>query len=243
MVDASKKYKNQIRDVKKEREKTLLLKHRFETRITTAKNGKSSFNKGDFIAAVKKYTDYLETMAEIHKVPSYYQLRPDHFNKTKDVTEMLAISHLFFELAKVYDATGKFKDDVKLCLESFVYFSANQPYQILNSEMLRKHIRKFSFRNHDLFTKSYEQIFVQSKKCYIATFAFGENHPTTLELRGFKRWLEIQPTGLTWIRLYYQASEKCVLFAETYPMAGTMLNLFAKPILYLFARMIKKSIL
>lgn len=199
-------YKKQVKDALKEREHKLMLKHKYDTRITNVRQGKEAFAKGDFVTAIRRYTEYLETVAEVNRIPNIYEIRPVHFDKNKNVTEMLMISHLYFELAKVYDATGKFEEDVKKSLEQFVLFSANQPYQVVNSEMCRKHLRKFKFRQQQVFFDAYQQIFVKSRKCYIATHCFGEEHPTTQKLRALKSWLEKRPGGLTLIDWYYRTS-------------------------------------
>jgi hypothetical protein len=210
-------YKKQVKDALKEREHKLMLKHRYDTRITNVRQGKEAFTKGDLVSAIRRYTEYLETIAEVNKIPNIYEIKPTYFDKNKDVTEMLMISHLYFELAKVYDATGKFEDDVKKCLEQFVLFTANQPYQVVNSEMCRKHLRKFKFRQHDVFFNSYQQIFVKSRKCYIATHCFGELHPVTQDLRVFKKWLENQPGGLKLIESYYLLSTKWLALIKHHP--------------------------
>lgn len=210
-------YKKQVKDARKEREHKLMLKHRFDTRITNVRQGKEAFIRGDFITAIRRYSEYLETVAEVYRVSNIYEIRPILFDKNKDVTEMMMISHLYFELAKVYDATGKFNDDSKKCLEQFVLFSANQPYQVVNSEMCRKHLRKFKFRQHDIFLNAYQQIFVKSRKCYIATHCFGEEHPTTQKLRSFKSWLQARPGGIDVIEIYYRSSTSWLQLIKRYP--------------------------
>lgn len=217
-------YKKQMKDALKEREHKLMLKHKYDTRITNVRQGKEAFAAGDFLTAIRKYTEYLETVSEVNQVTNIYDIKPGHFDKNKELTEMMMISHLYFELAKVYDATGKFHDDVKKCLEQFVLFTANQPYQVVNSEMCRKHLRKFRFKQQDVFFNAYQQIFVKSRKCYIATHCFGETHPTTERLRLFKSWLERRPWGFKFIEFYYYSSVRLLEILEQHPFLNKIIT-------------------
>jgi hypothetical protein len=232
--------KAKVKDERKEREYKLILKHRFDTRITNVKHGKAAFSKGDFLTAIRKYTEYLETVAEVNRLSGIYELRPDIFHKTKDITEMLMISHLYYELAKVYDATGKFHDEVKKCLDQFVLFSINQPYQIVNSEMARKHLRKFNFRNQAVFNQAYLQIFVKSRKCYVATHCFGDNHPVTNDLRRLKSSILKLKYGPDFVSLYYKFSPKLVSYLDDHEIQSFVFQSLARPLLLILSLLVKK---
>ncbi|MFP5458359.1 MAG: hypothetical protein ACLGG7_06475 [Bacteriovoracia bacterium] len=221
-MTAGGQYKKQMKEALKEREHKLMLKHKYDTRITNVRQGKEAFAKGDFITAIRRYTEYLETIAEVNGVSSIYEIKPAHFDKTKDLTELLMISHLYFELAKVYDATDKFHEDSKKCLDQFILFTANQPFQVVNSEMFRKHLRKFKFKNHDVFFNAYRQIFVKSRQCYIATHCFGEVHPITESLRDFKRELLRLPGGTHFVALYYRCSTQWLKIIDVVPIMGAL---------------------
>lgn len=243
MSSSASNYKKKVRDSLKEREHIAILKHKYDTRITNVKHGKHAFSKGDFLTAIRRYTEYLEVVAEVNKVPSIYELHPGHFDKNKDITEMLMISNLYFELAKVYDATGKFQDELTKCLDQFVLFSANQPFQVVNSEMCRKHLRKFKFKNHDLFFKSYQQIFVKSRKCYVATHCFGEEHTHTENLRRFRGLLIQNYWGRAFVRSYYLYSPTFVRLLDSHPLFARFLNLPLRLGLSLFSRFVHRHIL
>jgi hypothetical protein len=149
-----------------EREKILRLKHKYENRITVAKHGKECLDAGDYGNALKKFIDYFLILVELKEVKDIYELKVHMFDPKKDLTELLMISHIFFEMARMYDAVPKFQEDSKKCLDQFVHFSANQPFQVVNSEMVRKYLKKSVFKNPEVFRSAYQQIFVQSKKCY-----------------------------------------------------------------------------
>jgi hypothetical protein len=228
---------------REEREKMLILKHKFENRITIAKFGKEALDHNDYSGAVTKFVEYMQIMADVKKVKDHYALRPSHFDPKKDVTEMLMISHVFFEMARVYDAVPKFHDESKKCLEQFVLFSANQPYQVVNSELVRKHLKKSLFKNPAVFRDAYSQIFVQSKKCYVVTFCYGTDHKLTQEFRLFKDWLLEFRAGQELVRLYYVHSSVMVSQWEKSPVMHLFASIIVKPLLVLFSKTLLRLIL
>lgn len=231
------------RQAREEREKMLVLKHKFENRITIAKHGKASLDAGDYAGALQKFVEYMQIMADIKKVANVYALRPGHFDPKRDVTEMLMISHVYFEMARIYDAVPKFADESKKCLEQFVIFSANQPFQVVNSEMIRKHLKKSIFKNADVFRSAYEQIYVQSKKCFVVTFCYGDTHPVTQEYRQLKDWLLESHTGRELVRLYYCHSSRVVPAWQESPLMHFISRVFLRPLLLLFSKTILKLII
>ncbi len=228
---------------REEREKRLILKHKFENRITVARFGNESRGVKDFAGALRKFTDYLQVMAEVKGVQDIYAIKPQHFDGKKDVTEMLMISHIYFEMAKMYDAVPKFHDESKRCLDQFVLFSVNQPYQVINSELARKHLKKTLFKNHEAFRNAYVQIFVQSKKCYVVTFCLGTHHPVTQEFRALKDVMLEYRLGQELVRRYYQFSSVAVLRWEKRPAAKLIGKWLMRPILVLLSKTILRTII
>jgi hypothetical protein len=231
------------RAAREDREKRLILKHRFENRITVAKYGKESMDAGDYGNALKKFMEYFSVLAEVKGVKDMYSLRLNHFDPKKELTEMLMISHVYFEMARMYDAVPKFHDECRKCLGQFVHFSANQPYQVVNSEMVRKHLKKSKFKNPDEFRGAYQQIFVQSKKCYVVTFCYGDTHPVTQDYRLFKDWLLDHESGRELVRLYYKFSSVAVSRWESNPIARAAGHVLIKPLLLLFSKVILPAII
>ena len=64
------------------------------------------------------------------------------FDAKRQVTELLLISHVYWELARINEMPPKLQKNFSRSLNQFVKFTINQPYQVLNSEMLRKYIKK-----------------------------------------------------------------------------------------------------
>lgn len=231
------------RKEREEYQKAALLKAKFETRITIAKCGKVCIDAGDYSGALKKFTEYLQIMMEVKKCKDIYSLRVQHFDPKKDLTEMLMISHIYFEMARIYDTAPQFMEDSKKCLDQFVSFSANQPYQVINSEMIRKKLKKLQLRNGDNFRNAYQQIFVQSKKCYVVTYCYGNDHDLTLKYRAFKDILLKTAPGREFVRNYYLFSSDFVEKFGDSNFAKFSAKFFVKPALRLFAKTILPIIL
>lgn len=231
------------RTAREEREKRLVLKHKFENRITVARFGNESREIKDFAGALRKFTDYLQVIAEVKAVQDIYSIKPQHFDSKKDVTEMLMISHIYFEMAKMYDAVPKFHDESKRCLDQFILFSVNQPFQVINSELMRKHLKKTLFKNPEAFRNAYVQIFVQSKKCYVVTFCLGNQHPVTQEFRAFKDVLLDYRWGQELVRLYYKYSSVAVERLEGKRLMTFLGRWFIRPVLVVFSKTILRNIL
>jgi hypothetical protein len=231
------------REAREEREKMLILKHKFENRITITKHGKESLDAGDYGGALTKFTEYMTIMADVKKVKDFYSLKPAHFDPKKDVTEMLMISHVVFEMARIYDAVPKFSEESRKCLELFVIFSANQPYQVVNSELIRKHLKKSIFKNADVFRSAYEQIYVQSKKCYVVTFCYGTNHDITHQYRELKSLMLESHMGRELVRFYYKNSSEMVAKWEHSALMHVFAKIVLKPMLLLFSKTILRLII
>ena len=228
---------------REERERIIRLKHKYENRITIARFGKEALDLGDYGNALRKFVDYMNIIAEVKQVKDIYEIQVQHFDSKKEVTEMLMISHIFFEMARIYDAAPRFKDDAQKCLNLFVSFSANQPYQVVNSEMIRKYLKKSVFKNPEMFRSAHQQIYVQSKKCYVVTFCYGNEHIITRNCREFKDWLLDYPTGQEIVRLYYKASSIAVPACERYIWLGQVSRFILRPLVLLFSKVVLTAII
>lgn len=231
------------RAAREERERMLVLKHKFDHRITTAKFGKKSFDVNDYAGSIQKFKEYLLIMAEVKKVRDVYSITPSHFDPKKELTEMMMISHIYFEMARMYDAIPQFHEETKNCLNQFVKFSANQPYQVVNSELIRKHLKKSRFKNVDDFRLAYQQIFVQSKKCFVVTFCYGDTHPLTQEYRALKDVLIDYSWGRELVRIYYSHSSVMVTRWENNQAFRFFMGTILRPLLALFSKTLLPFIL
>jgi hypothetical protein len=219
-----------------ENERSIVLNHRFEHRITVARFGKESMDAGNYANALLKYNEYFRIMADVKQVKDAYSLTPKNFDPKKDLSEMLMMSHLYFEMARIYDASPRFTEEAKKCVDQFVLFSIDQPYQVINSELARKSLRKRSFKNPKFFRDAYEQIFVKSKRCYIVTFCYGDTHPITNQYRQLKDLLLEYKAGQELVRIYYSHSSRAVENWKGNFFMQVFAKIIIRPILLLFSK-------
>lgn len=221
--------------------KAVLLKYRERLRVLKRAQ---EFSKAEKVPqAVQCYQQYLKSLAAFHRVTEE-QLRPALFNQQKEVAELLLISQVYWDLSKAFDRNPKLHHLSEKYLEQFIKFSLGYKYQYINAEMLRKFIKKGHAYNPKAFERAYEQIRVTSKKCYIATYAFGEEHFVTNDLRAWKSSLLNSRSGTLFVEYYYRVSPILVNIFEKHPLFGLPLkHLIVRPSIYLFSRFLKLFII
>lgn len=235
---------NAKENAKEKKKQKLALQKKYGQRITIARQGREAFLQKDYISAQKKYYEYLGILTELNEVDDLFKLSPSMFDNKREVTEMLLVSHVYWEVARINERSPQLEKIYSKALSQFVKFTVNQPYQVLNAEMLRKYIKKNKrvTPKYETLNSAYQQIFVQSKKCYIATHCLGTSAPATLILRQFKKSLILMPGGTEFVRLYYKYSPKLIQFLEHNPNLDRFFQPIASTGLKVFASILKSSI-
>lgn len=206
-----------------EEEKSQYVIARYKNRLSVLKKGQEHSQKGRIAEAVNYYNEYLNALAEFHEVKEE-KLRPNIFDSQKELAEMLLVSQVYWDLSKAYDRSPKLASECERCLKQFTLFTIGFKYQHLNSEMIRKFIKKKMSYHPEYFEKSYKEIRVQSKSCYVATYCYGVNHPKTNELRSFKVRIQHSDLGAKFIDTYYRFSPKVVNFCEAHQNIGYLVT-------------------
>lgn len=226
-------------DFKKEKTKLekAFTEKRYQQRFSVVKEGKACLEKRDIVGAAKKYHEYLQILALVyHSKP--FDLKPDLFVEATGETEQLLLSQVYYDLAKIYDLSEKKTIELQQSLAQFVRFTLNQRYQVLNSETIRKDIKAKRIKNKEEFSQTMNQIYKESKKCYLATYVYGENHPTTMILRSFRdQKLQASVLGRAFINLYYYLSPKMITYSHQRPFIDQKLK---KIISYLVEKVISR---
>ncbi len=230
--------------IKEKNKRKLALQKKYSTRITIAKQGREAFLSKDYVNATKKYNEYLGILAEMNEVEDIFKITPAMFDSKKHVTEMLLISHVYWELARINEMTPKLQPNFQKALNQFVKFTVNQPYQVLNAEMLRKYIKKNKNVSAQIvgLNSAHSQIYVESKKCYIATFCFGEGSQELVTLRRLKTNLIKSSLGISFVRIYYNQSSKLVDLANDKNLFALFFIKLSKYPLGIFAKVLKGCI-
>lgn len=222
-----------------ENEKSQYVIARYKNRLSVLKKGQEYSGQGKIADAVKYYNEYLNALAEYMEVKEE-KLRPALFNQEKELAEMLLVSQVYWDLAKAYDRSPKLASECERCLKQFTTFTIGFKYQYLNSEMIRKFIKKKISYHPEYFEKAYQEIRVQSKKCYVATYCYGENHFITEALRDWKKRIQGRRSGDLFIEYYYRFSPRLVAFCDQSPYLGKFLStLLFRPAVYVIYKIVR----
>lgn len=215
----------------------------YKLRLSYLKQGKEYYRAEDFVNATRCYNIYLKTLSN-YKRTEENKLHPNLFDLKKELPELLLISHTYWDLARIYDRTPKLKNEFIRVLSQFVLFTTGFKYQVPNAGMLKRFIKKKKYINKADFTRAAEQLKVGSKKCFVATYSFGENHIITNQFREVRTHLIKNHLGLKFVKSYNKVSPIILNILEDYPHFSKIFRKFiARPFLLTLIVLLKpKSI-
>ena len=227
--------KKQGAEESEERERPKYIIQRYRDRLSVLRHAQEFSHKDDIARAVTAYMKYLDSLAVYFEVTED-KLHPELFIRDKNLAEILLISQVYWDLAKAYDRSPRLKKECERCLNQFVKFSLGFKFQFINSEMLRKFIKKRAAYNPALFTHSFEKLKLNSSSCYIATYSFNENSTVVRDLRLFKQRLLQFRFGSSLTDYYYQQSPNLIDFFIENPNFGIISNsIIIRPCLRVFS--------
>lgn len=193
-----KKVKAQMEKADRERKAKL-----FSKRMEYARAGALAFKTGKFKDSIQYYFGYIEILEKLKEV-GRDELQPKHFDSKKEVAELLLLTGVFWDLAKIHDAGGKKAfDRLRFYLDRFVMFSRGTPFQRVSAELIRKFLVNGSPRNRKEFKNAHLQL--GGGKCFLATSVEEYLPEKTLpRLRRFRdRRLLKSVQGRVFVRTYY----------------------------------------
>lgn len=232
------KKKIDSKDLKDEKKREQVVEL-YRTRLTHLKRAQALIKDDRMAQAVDSYTKYLGILA-LYFDTTEDRLSPTLFDPEKDVTELLLISHAYWDLAKAFDRSPNLQRECFRCLEQFVKFSIGFKYQHVNAQIIRKFNNKKQAHNPKAFEAAYHKIQINSKKCYIATSCFGEFDDRTETLRHLKLMIAPHELGKDFIDFYYRFSPSLVSFFNNHLLIKTVAeSLFIKPVLNVFIFLIR----
>jgi hypothetical protein len=217
-----------------EGERTRFILQKYRDRLKVLRLGQEYSQKDDIPNAVKAYVKYLQALADYYSVEEK-NLKPALFKGQNSIVEILMVSQVYWDLSKSYDRAPRLTRECQRCLNQFILFSLGFKFQYLNSEMLRKYIKRRVAHNPKLFEDAYQQMRDESKKCYIATHCYGENHLVVQRLRKFKSVLSSHKAGNSLIDFYYHISTRTISCLYGHSRLNKIIILILKPILKLIA--------
>ena len=218
-----------------EGERTRFILQKYRDRLKVLRLGQEYSQKDDIPNAVKAYVKYLQALADYYGVEEK-NLKPVLFSGKNNVVEILMVSQVYWDLSKSYDRAPKLTSECQRCLNQFILFSLGFKFQYLNSEMLRKYIKRRVAHNPKLFEEAYQQMRDESKKCYIATYCFHENHYVVETLRDFKAFILNYKLGKIFVDQYYAFSPRLIYICKKNILLSVVFKNLTKPILILTAK-------
>jgi hypothetical protein len=174
-------------------------------RIELAAIGVKAFRDNKLQEAIKAFRTYIKVLEETKGVGDG-NLAPEHFDKAKDMHELLLISGVYWDLVKLYDKTKdqKYRKDFLHYMEKFIQFAKGMPYQPVCAETLRKYILAEKPYHKDDFKNAYRML-GGVLHCFVATALFDVIDEETLpKLQKYRdeRLLKTIP-GKIFVSIYY----------------------------------------
>jgi len=190
----------------------------FRKRIDLARQGVRLYQSRKLPDAVRAFHTYISILEDWKSVPEG-GLHPGLFDVKTDLPELLLISGVYWDLAKLYDRTkssGK-QVEFRLYLEKFVVFTKGMPFQALAAETVRKYISIQNPVHRSDFKAAYKQIALTN--CFVATALFDVCDAETVDrLRAFREVrLREKPFGRVLIALYERIGPVAADFSELWP--------------------------
>ena len=203
---------------------SLTAKRNHRDRLKYLRKGQESYQAKEISKAVQYYATYLKSLAEYFEITET-QLDPKYFDPKQDRAELLLISQVYWDLSKAYDRSPGLQSECIRCLSQFVKFTIGFKHQHINAQLLKKYLRQNKTVNQAAFKASLTKIQVDSKNCYVATFAFGETSQVTHDLRIFKKnILNKSVIGRTLIGIYYGFSPRLIRFCQENKNTGKLIT-------------------
>lgn len=219
----------QLKRQQEEQRKELLKK-----RAEIAKEGINLYQAGQIVPAIRKYQQYI-LILEMWKKCGRDGLKLSLFDKTKDLYEIVLLSGIHWDLAKLYDRAKRADQRTELVanLGQYVNFSKGMPFQPLAAEALRKYLAAGRCKHPAEFKSAYQSL--SGDKCFIATSLLDVTDPMTIvRLRNFRdEKLRKSAPGRFAVAFYYRHSPKLVRRIDRAPRRlrvafGKILDAFAR---------------
>jgi hypothetical protein len=181
----------------------------FKRRLELARAGLLAYREKKIGEAVKAFLTYIKILEQWKKV-SEGGLTPSHFDIKNDAPELLLISGVYWDLAKLFDRSQRPENyrDFSHYLSQFVIFSRGMPFESLSSESLRKYIRNEKPVHKEDFKRAYARL--GGGKCFVVTSLLDYVELDTLDaLRDYRdERLTRSAPGRWAVAAYYRVGPK-----------------------------------
>ncbi|OFZ73303.1 MAG: hypothetical protein A3K03_10730 [Bdellovibrionales bacterium RIFOXYD1_FULL_44_7] len=188
----------------------------FQRRIDLARRGVRDYSLKRMADAVKAFEMYLRILEEWKGVPEG-GLHPGVFDLKKETPELILISGVYWDLAKLYDRTKSRDKEFRHYLQKYVLFIKGMPYQALGTETLRKYIGNEKPVHREEFKNAYKTI--TGSNCFVATALLDvTDEKTIVRLRYFRDIvLAKSAAGRTFTEYYEKYGPYLALLTDKLP--------------------------
>lgn len=232
----SKESERRIKKMEQDAERAAEERRRelFRKRLEIAKNGLKSYQLHRIGDAAQSFHTYIRVLEEWKKV-NEGELNPTLFDAKDEAAELLLLTGVYWDLAKMYDRTRnpKRQSEFQHYLDKYVAFSKGSKFQQMSAETLRKYLAKGSPMHMEAFRKAYVDL--GGGKCFVATALLDViDEDTFFSLKRFRdEILKNSIWGRAVIRIYYRLSPRWVLILDrssrqTRTRAGAVLDFLSK---------------
>lgn len=188
-------------------------------RIELAQAGVRAFENKKITEAVKAFHSYIRILEDWKGVPEG-KLTPAHFDTKADVAELLLISGVYWDLAKLYDRTKSADKQREFMhyLEKYILFARGMPFQHVCMETMRKYISNEKPVHKPEFKNAYKML-GGSSSCFVATSLMDVCDPDTMpRLRKFRdERLDASRGGRVFTAWYYRNGPRMAEVADRAP--------------------------
>lgn len=206
---ASKKFSSKVRKSIQdafEKAQDKARRDAYARRLQITKQAQDLCAKGKIMEAVAMYEKYLEVLETRFKT-SKEGIHPHLFDQTTDDQELLLLTAVFWELAKIYDRKDDGYSYFKFYLGKYVEFSIGAPYMVLSAETLRKYVASGKAKHRKEMEAAQIGIRDKMKKCFISSAVYGPTSQETVILQEFRdEFLMRYALGRLLVDLYYALS-------------------------------------
>ena len=179
----------------------------YKKRLEIASQGFKDYKSQELIEAVKSFESYIRILEE-WKGTSSGGLKISHFDQEKEKAEIVLLSGVYWDLAKLYDrTTNPLKQKMfRHYLQQHVHFSLGTEVEGVAAEGMRKYIHFGNPVHRENFKQAYEQL-SRGRKCFVAT-ALSDFSTDPLTLPRLRAWrdqsLQRHLLGRIFVSLYYR---------------------------------------
>jgi hypothetical protein len=203
-------------------------------RTEIAREGTKHYQNNRIGEAVKSFHLYIKLLEDWKQVRTG-QIGPHNFDKVVELPEIILLSGVYWDLAKIYDHSKdpQINPQITTYLDKFILFSKGFSHEPLCAESMRKYIDKNKPKHLALFKAAYKRY--GRSDCFVVSSLLDVTEPQTLETyRNFRdQVLSRHPLGKVFTAVYYRIGPGAAYLLNRCPKSfrircGNKLDLVAK---------------